>query len=176
MKKSIVVYSSISGFTKRYAGWIAEELGTKALALREFNAAAAKPYDTIIYGGNLLAVGINGLKKFKQIICGLENKTIVIFACGASPGRKEDLENVVRRNFTETERPHFPFFYLRSGFDFNKLDPANKILMSFMKMKLSRIKNRTEDEEGMLAAFDKPTDFSKKENIKSLVEFCRSKA
>jgi flavodoxin len=60
MKKSLVVYSSISGFTKKYAEWIAEELGTKALSLSKFDVNSAQSYEIIIYGGNLHAVGING--------------------------------------------------------------------------------------------------------------------
>ena len=45
--------------------------------------------------------------------------------------------------------------------------------MSFMKWKLSRQKSFTADEKGMLEAFDAPTDFTDKENIKGLVKFVR---
>ena len=175
MKKSIVVYSTISGFTKKYAEWIADALGTKALPLGDFGAEAAQSSEIIIYGGNLHAVGINGLKKFKRMAQMLENKTIVIFACGASPDRQDTQEHVVRHNFSEQEKARYPFFYLRGGFDFSKLDFFNKILMTLMKWKLKRKKNRTEDEEGMLAAYGQPVDYTRKENIKNLIEFCRSK-
>lgn len=170
----MVVYSTISGFTKRYAEWIGEALNAKVCTLREFDIAAAKSCDIIIYGGNLHAVGINGLKKFKRLVQLLENKTFVVFACGASPDRKETLEHVLRHNFTEQERVRFPFFYLRGGFDFSRLDFFNKILMTLMKWSLAKKKNKTEDEKGMLAAFGKPIDYSEKENIIKLVEFCRS--
>ena len=175
MKKAMVVYSTISGFTKKYAHWIAEELGTKAVPLRDFDIDSAQACDIIIYGGNVHAVGINGLKKFKRLAQSLSDKKIVIFACGASPGSKKDLDHIIKHNFTEQELARNAFFYLRGGFDFSKLDFFNKILMRLMKWTLARKKNRTEDENGMLAGFDHPVDYSQKENIKNLIEFCRSK-
>jgi menaquinone-dependent protoporphyrinogen IX oxidase len=175
MKKTTVVYSSISGFTKKYAEWIAADLAAKAIPLKNFDSQAAACNDIIVYGGSLYAGGIRGLKKFKKKVQTLGNKTIVIFACGASPDRPDTLEDVLKHNFTEKEKTRYPFFYLRGGFDFKKLDPFNKILMALMKWVLSTKKTRTEDEEGMLAAYDHPADFTQREYIAKLVDFCKSK-
>jgi menaquinone-dependent protoporphyrinogen IX oxidase len=173
MKKTIVVYSSISGFTKKYAQWIGEQLNAEVITLKKFNAASAQSAEIVIYGGNLHAVGINGFKKFKKMTKNITNKTFAVFACGASPARKETLEHVVRHNFSEQDIVKFPFFYMRGGFDFGKLDFFNKLLMSLMKWKLSGKKNRTPDEAGMLSAFDQPVDYSNVESIKDLVMYCR---
>jgi menaquinone-dependent protoporphyrinogen IX oxidase len=175
MKNAVVVYSSISGFTKKYAEWIAADLAAKAIPLRDFNSQAAACNDIIVYGGSLYAAGVRGLKKFKKKVRALENKTIVIFACGASPDRPDIIEDVKKHNFTEQEMARYPFFYLRGGFDFKKLDPFNKMLMALMKWVLTTKKTRTEDEEGMLAAYDHPADFTRKEHIAKLVDFCKSK-
>ncbi len=43
-----------------------------------------------------------------------------------------------------------------------------------IKIKLKRPENRSGDERGMLAAFDHPTDFTKRENIAGFVEKVRS--
>jgi menaquinone-dependent protoporphyrinogen IX oxidase len=174
MKKTIVVYSSISGFTKKYAEWIAEELAAKATTLREFGSQAAECNDIIVYGGSLYSGGIRGLRKFKKKVQTLENKTVVIFACGASPDRQDIIDDITKRNFTEQEKVRYTFFYLRGGFDFKSLDPFNKMLMALMKWVLATKKNRSEDEEGMLAAYDHPADFTRKENIARLVDFCKS--
>jgi menaquinone-dependent protoporphyrinogen IX oxidase len=175
MKKALVVYSTISGFTKKYAEWIAGDLGTTAVRLPDLDIAAARQCDIVVYGGNLHAVGINGLKKFKRIAQSLENKTIVVFACGASPGRQEDIDKVLRHNFTDQERGRYAFFYLRGGFDINKLNFFNRLLMRLMKRMLARKKNRTADEQGMLEAIDNPVDYTQKENVSELVDFCTSK-
>ena len=43
--------------------------------------------------------------------------------------------------------------------------------MKMLKLRLQRIKERTEDEQGMLDAYDTPVDFSSRENIRPLIEF-----
>mgnify|MGYP001144650453 CR=1 FL=1 len=63
---SIVVYSSKTGFVKKYDQWIAAELSTEAVPAEDVKPEDLKDYDTIIYGGGLYAVGINGIKLIKK--------------------------------------------------------------------------------------------------------------
>ena len=53
---------------------------------------------------------------------------------------------------------------------------TNKTLMRLLKTKLTMKSNRTPDEEGMLVAFAKPLDCTKRENIKEIVEYAHSLA
>ena len=79
------------------------------------------------------------------------------------------------KNFTAEEQKYFKFFYLRGGFDFSKLGFKDKVLMSIMKWKLNSKKKKdeemTEEEKGMLAAYEKPVDFTERENIKELTDY-----
>lgn len=53
MTKSIIVYSSKTGFTKRYADWLAEALDGETLSIQEAkkkDVSFFAPYDVIIYG------------------------------------------------------------------------------------------------------------------------------
>ena len=59
--KIAVVYKSISGFTEKYAGWIAEETGGDLFRLGTVSSTKLKEYDAVIYGGSLHAVGITGV-------------------------------------------------------------------------------------------------------------------
>jgi len=43
--------------------------------------------------------------------------------------------------------------------------------MTLMKWKIKSKQDKTPDEKGMLAAYSKPMDFTKKESIKELLEF-----
>ena len=65
-------------------------------------------------------------------------------------------------------------FIFGGGFKFSKLDFTNKIIMAFFRVKLSLTKNKTPDERGMLAAYSKPIDCTRKENIKGIVEYVQS--
>lgn len=171
---TIVVYRSISGFTKKYAGWIAEELGAPCVELGDFRGKALADGDLVVYGGSLHAVGINGFKRFSRLLAGRKPRRLVVFAVGASPAR-EGVEEVIRReNFPGEEGRDIRLFYLRGGFDYGKLDLYNRVLMRLLKAKLRLRKRRGPDEEGMLKAYDRPLDLTRKENVAGLVAYVKS--
>lgn len=172
--KTIVIYKSMSGFTKKYAEWISEELQADLVSLEKLDVTALPGYDMVIFGGFLHAVGIMGVNVIKQNIDKLAGKRIIIFATGASPAREEIIPEVLNHNFTPEQQEKIKFFYLRGGFDYNKLNWVNKLLMTLMKWKIQGTKNPTPDEKGMLAAFDNPVDFTKKERVSELVEYAKS--
>ena len=171
---TIVVYRSISGFTKKYAGWIAEELGAPCVELGDFSSKAVADGDVVVFGGSLHAVGINGYRKFSRLIAGRKPKQLVIFAVGATPAR-DGVEEVIRSgNFPGDEGRDIRLYYLRGGFDYGKLDWYNRLLMKLLKAKLKLRKQRGPDEEGMLKAYDRPLDVTRKENVAELVAYVKS--
>ena len=173
--KTIVVYRSKTGFTKKYAEWIAEELQADLREYRRVSAEELHLYDTIVYGGGLYAGGINGLKSFEKSLPYLRDRKIIVFATGATPDRPETSMELRKLNFTEEQLEYMHFFYLRGGFDFSKLGLIDKFLMIMLKCKL-RMKpaaKRTPDETGMLAAYSAPADFSKKKYMDELLTLAR---
>ncbi len=173
--KTVVIYKSMSGFTKKYAEWIAEELKADLLSLdKTVEISTLLNYDVVIFGGYLYATGIKGVEIIKQNFGELQGKQIVIFSTGASPFREDIIPEVLNKNFTAEEQQLIKFYYLRGGFDYNKLDFFNKMLMTIMKWKIKATKNPTPDEKGMLAAFNNPVDFTKRERISDLVEYVRT--
>ncbi len=171
---SIVVYSSKTGFVEKYAEWIAEELSTDAIEVDDVTVEDLMKHDKIIFGGGLYAGGINGIKLIKKNLDRLQEKRIAVFASGASPPREETITEVRDKNFTAEEQKKIGFFYLRGGFDYEKLNMKDKVLMTLLKKKLQSKKDLTEDEEGMLSAYDHPVDFTDKKNIEELIDFIRT--
>lgn len=169
--KSIVIYKSKSGYTETYAKWIAEELKCDLKQASDVAINELQKYDVIIYGGGLYAVGINGIRLIKANYNLLSNKKLIVWATGANPGREEELQKVWNNNFTEEHLKNIKTFYLRGGFDYKRLNAADKILMSMLKIKLKLKKDRTEDEQGMLDAYDIAEYNCNKENIKDLIEY-----
>ena len=172
--KTVVVYKSISGFTKKYAEWIAQELRVDLLGVKKTDIDILLKYNTIIFGGSLHAAGISGVKIIKSNINKLKDKNIIVFATGASPPKESTISEVRHSNFSLEEQKQIQFYYFRGGFDFNKLNFINKILMTLFKWRIQLKRNKTSDEKGMLAAYSKPVDFTNKENIKELLEYVRS--
>jgi flavodoxin len=172
--KTVVVYKSISGFTKKYAEWIAEELEADLFGREKIDIDILLKYDIIIYGGSLHAVGISGVNIIKDNLSELRDQNIIIFTTGASLSKESIISEARDNNFSAEEQKQIQFYYFRGGFDFNKLNLINKILMTLFKWKIQLKRHKTPDEKGMLAAYSKPMDFTKKENIKGLVEYVRS--
>lgn len=172
--KSVVIYKSKTGFTKKYAEWIAKELSADIFDVSKVTANILTTYDTVIYGGSLHAVGIIGVKFITQNLDKLKDKKVVVFATGASPSREEAVSEVRNKNFTPEQQKYIRFFYLRGGFDYSKLKPFDKVLMTLLKWKLKRKKELTPDERGMFAAYNNPVDFTRKSNIDEIITYVNS--
>jgi flavodoxin len=98
MKKVAVVYRSKSGYTEKYAKWIAKAVGADLMKGEKTKVDDLLKYDTIVYGGGLYAVGINGLKLITDHFDQLKDKKLIVFGLGASPVRPAIVEDVRDRN------------------------------------------------------------------------------
>jgi flavodoxin len=169
MGKTAVVYRSKSGFTKKYAEWIAGAAGADLIDGRTARLKDLLAYDTIVYGGALYAAGIHGLALITRNYEVLKHKKLIVFTLGATPVRPETVEELRSKNFTAEQQRHIRFFMLRGGFDKNKLTPVDKVLMALLKAKLKSRKAPTADERGMLAAYDHPLDFTDEKHVAPIV-------
>jgi hypothetical protein len=135
---------------------------SRLIKTRKINISILLKYDIIIYGGSLHAVGISGINIIKNNLDKLRDKNIIIFTTGASLPKESIVSEVKDSNFSVEEQKQMQFYYFRGGFDFNKLNLINKILMTLLKWKIKLKRHKTPDEKGMLAAYSKPMDFTKK--------------
>ena len=172
--KTLVTYKSKTGFTKNYAQWLAQELSADLIEIPKVSPDMLMAYDTIILGGGLYAGGINGVKLIKSNLDKLKDKKLIVFATGASPVRDEVIREIRDKNFTPEQQTQIKLFYLRGGFDFSKLNPFEKFVMSLMKMMLKRKKDLTQEEKSFLSAYDEPVDFTNKENIEPIISYVNS--
>jgi flavodoxin len=80
--KTVVIYKSKTGFTKKYAEWISEELSADIFDVSKVTINMLTAYDTVIYGGGLYAVGINGVKLITKNLDKLKDKKVVCLCYG----------------------------------------------------------------------------------------------
>lgn len=167
--KTIVVYKSKYGYTKKYAQWLAESLdcGIKENA----SLADVMGYDTIIYCGGIYAGRINGAKLITKNLEKLSGKKLALFAVGSSVGRSEELEAFWKQALEENVRLNVPHFYLRGGFDYGRLGSVDRLMMNMLKKMLLKKDRLTEDEKGLLAAYDTPFDFTDRKNLEEILKF-----
>jgi menaquinone-dependent protoporphyrinogen IX oxidase len=169
-KKVVVVYRSKSGYTKNYATWLSEELQCDLFEGTKVKIEDLTKYDTIIYGAGMYAVGIRGIKLITKNFELLKNKKLIVFAVGATPVRAETTEEVRKINIPEEQADRIKFFYLRGGFDYNRLTTFDKFLMTLFKIKLKHVKNPDADTKGMLASYTHPLDFTNKKNLEPILK------
>lgn len=177
LMNAVVIYSSRTGYTEKYAMWIAEELSAKAYPLKDINNLheLLDGRDLIIYGGGLYASGIDGLKDFLQRAEGVDKKPLILFSTGLSIPSTEVRQSVMSHNLEGAAKEIHEFFYFRGGFNYESLGLKDRILMRLLKMKIEIRKLRgiplNADEKGMLAVFNRKVDFTSKSAIRDLLSW-----
>jgi len=167
-----IVYLSQTGFTKNYANWLKEELEAEMLTYKEFLSKGYNQNEIIIYGSNLMASQIKGIKKIKEIV---PQDKLIVFVTGAMPNNnKEIIDTMKNTNFTKEEQNHTPIYYYQGGVNFEKLGIVQRNLLKAIRKMVNRKKEKTKEEEGMIEALEKSFDATNKDNIKELVDYVKN--
>ena len=111
----IILYSSKTGFTRKYAELLALELGCTALPLSRAPADLSG-YTAVVFGSRLHAGIFDGWKKAQKLLQSRGAKQLVVFATGAMPNEAEDtIQKIWEQNLTPAERETIPHYYLQAG-------------------------------------------------------------
>ena len=129
MKKIIVLYRAKTGFSQRYAEWIAEDLACDCRPVKGVKPDDLKDFGLIIYGAGVYAGMIAGLGKIKKWIGKHPEKSWIVFATGATPSSEGYEEVVFKTNFRKGESRPAHFYYFLSGINYEKMGFLNRVLM-----------------------------------------------
>lgn len=172
--KTVVVYKSKYGNTKKYAEWIAKELGIKMLAHKEVKKIEdLMQYDTIIYGGGLYAGGIAGFSLIKKNYGKLKDKKVVVFAVGSSSPQEKVIESVKVQNLTDEMKGKVEVVFCRGGLDYPKMTRMDRMMMWMLKKSIEKKKEKDSDMEGIVATYGKKVDFTHRKYIKPIIELVK---
>ncbi len=170
----LVVYKSKTGFTKKYAEMIGEELDCKTADLNNVTDSMMSEYDTIVFGGRFHAGFVDGLKKAKEYFKRSSAAKLVVFATGATPhAAKAMIEEAWKNNFTAGELESIPHFYMPSGLCYERMSLGDKLMMKVFVAMMKRKKNKNEDEKNISQAISHSYDISSKEYIMPLISLLR---
>lgn len=172
--KTVVIYNSQTGFTKRYAQWIAEETGADCFTLADAKKKRLNEYDTIVFGGWACAGGISKLGWFKSNMNQWSGKKLIVFCVGASPMESPDIEPALRKNFDAAQWENVNVFYCPGGFNYGKMSVASKLMMKMMISSLKAKKDKTKEDEIMIQMISSSYDISDRKYIKPILS-CISK-
>lgn len=174
--KIIVVYKSVTGFTKQYAEWIKNALNCDILDFKQLQTSVLNQYDTIIFGSRIHAERIDSLDKMKAIMKGVQGKNFAVYATGAMPMEATELlEKMWINNLGNENVEKIPHFYMQSGLRYNMMSLGDRLLMKGFSKIMSTKKNKNSVEEGVTKALAESFDASSEEYIKPLVEWVERK-
>lgn len=173
--KTIVIYNSQTGFTKRYAQWLAEAADAECLELEAAKKHTYESYDAIVFGSWACAGGISKLKWFKSYMDKWEGKKLAVFCVGAGPADNPDISKALRGNFNDAQWEKIKVFYCPGGFNYEKMSSTSKMMMKIFIKALRAKKNKTEEEKGMVEMISHSYDISDRKYIEPILEYlnCR---
>ena len=147
--KILVAYQSKTGFTKKYAEWISNELNSELKEIKNVSSQDIVDNGLIIYGGWIMGGMIMGLNKIKK----LNPKKIIVFAVGSTKKEEVNLDQIINTN----NLSDIPFFYYQGGMNPKKL---GFIYRTMVKM----------------VTKEKPTynDITNNEDIKELIKMVKN--
>lgn len=169
--KTAVIYNSQTGFTRRYAQWIAEAAGAECLELSAAKKRDLAGYGAIVFGGWARAGGIAGLDWFKARMGQWAGKKLAVFCVGGSPIDSPEVEPALRRNFSPSEWDRLRVFYCPGGFNYEKMPLASKLMMKVYIKALKGKKDQTEAEREMVKMISSSYDISDKKYIEPILNW-----
>lgn len=163
--KRLVVYQSSTGFTAKYAAWIADALSCEAKELKRVSAGEVAQYDSIIFGGWIMGGMISGLDKMRK----MNPAQLAVFAVGASAPKEEVQEQIQAQNHLDKE----PFYYVEGGLNFEKMSFFPKMMLKMMGKSIAKKENKTEQEKEMAQIFSGSFDHSDKMQIEPFISLLK---
>ena len=159
--KTLIVYGSQYGSTKRYAERLADITGIEIIDYKD--AKNINDYDKIIYLGALYAGGVTGLKKTVSKMS--SSQELMIATVGlADPTDSENVKSI--RNSIKSQIPsefydESKIFHLRGAIDYSQLGLKHKVMMSLLHSKVSKMPESELNAEAkaMLETYGKQVDF-----------------
>ena len=150
----VIIYKSKTGHTERYARMLSKELNIPCYSYKD---AKVSENDEIIFLSYIYASKIMGLSKILK-----KYKVKVIIAVGALTYSKDYLETLKNTNNIK-----HPFFYLRGGIDYSKLN------FFFRKFLPVIGKDIAKDDKELLNLFKNGEDFVTKDNLKEIINYLK---
>lgn len=157
-----IVYTSNTGFTKKYAEMLGEETKIYVYEFKESKRKLNKN-DEIIYMGWIMAGGIKNYEKARKIY----NIKAICPVGMSMPNEKQNNELIEKYQIKEK------FFYLQGGFDKSKLKGIYKFMMNSLervvKPQLESKQEKTPEDLETLEMMTNGKNCVKKENLNELI-------
>lgn len=170
----LVVYTSQTGFTKRYAQWLGDKTGAQLITYEEAKKKKDpffEEYDTIVYGGWSMAGQVVNSKWFFEKAENWKSKKLAIFCVGASPKDNPEVDEALEKMTTEEQKKFIKVFYCPGGLNYSKMKLPSRLAMKAFASMLKKKKDATESEKEMAKYLSDSYDISDQKYIELILEY-----
>ena len=159
--KTIIIYGSQYGTTKRYAEYLSEMTGIEAVAFKE--AKDIDKYDRVIFMGALYAGSVLGLKKTISKMSPKQELVIVTVGL-VDPNDPENIDYIrhsIKERIPADLYDETRILHLQGAIDYSHLSLKHRMMMAVIHSKLSKMPEEKLNTEAktILATYGKKEDF-----------------
>lgn len=167
----LIVYKSVTGFTREYAESAAAALGCPCLPLSKASVHSVPAGGTLVFGGRLHGGKIDGLAPALKLRAASGARRLVVFATGASPdGYGEVVSQMWENNLGPGLLNNVPHFYLPAGLRYEKMGPVDRLMMRGLKSFMARKKDKSEYERALERMISSSYDISAPEYLEPMLK------
>ena len=159
--KTLILYGSQYGTTKRYADELSRLTGMPALSYEK--AVDLAGCEQIVYLGGLYAGGVKGLKQTaRKFPAGV--RLILVTVGLADVQDEQNIENIrrsVRRQLPAEVLQNAALFHLRGGIDYSRLNLTHRTMMTLLYNHARKLPPEQQNAEtrAMIETFGTKVDF-----------------
>ena len=172
--KTLIIYTSQTGFTKKYAQWLSDRLKADIYELKDVQKkddAFFDEYQAIVYGGWAMAGKTVKINWFFEKAKEWKAKRLAVFCVGGSPNDNPDVEKMLENMLTNEQKKYIKAFYCQGGFDYEKMNTASRLAMKMFVSALKKKKDPTEEEKTMVKMISDSYDISDIKYIEPIAEY-----
>ena len=172
--KTLIIYTSQTGFTKRYAEWIAEKSQADIFDIKEAqkkDMSFFSEYDALIYAGWFMAGKVVKANWFLDKVINLKGKKLAIVGVGASPNESSEVTVAMNNLLTTEQSQYIKAFYCQGGLDYDKMKVPSKLALKMFVGALKKSKDPKQREQGEF--IDHSYDISDIKFIEPIINFIK---
>ena len=117
--RTLILYTSKTGNTKKYAEDIAHAVNGDVFPLKKYKWKDVGDYDSIVFGGWVMGGKIQGIDDFLSHYDEISDKNILVFSSGMGFVTSESRDRLISGNVLDIY--HIRYYQLRGSFDYSKL-------------------------------------------------------
>ena len=175
--KTLVVYTSQTGFTKKYAKWLSDEMEADMYDLKDVQKkddSFYSEYGAIVYAGWAMASKIVKSNWFLKKATGWKDKKLALICVGGCPGDAPECNEMMKTVITEEQKSYIKAFYCQGGFNYDKMNAASKLAM---KMFVGSLKKKPDEKSQTMAEMiSMGYDISDVKYIQPVVDYLRGES